>query len=231
MCECGCKAKGKGLYCFWCDETNPNLRRVALACSATAQSYVEAAQAFSRAQKADALLGTGAGQRDLARAEAHRLSLGRSARQAQRQLHALAEELEPARRAEVDDFLSGGRLQPIAAAVRTDALAWLIDSDCSAASAEAAVGRFDEALTRLTSLQTADDMIGYINDRLAQLADTSAADFATTNQNQQLCIAILIITSILGTMAIVFTLLCLLALCDPVTVLQQWVQQVCGTSS
>ena len=130
---------------------------------------------------------------------------------------------------ELDDFLSGGGLEPIGAAARTSALGWLVDSDCSAESAAAAVSRFDDALPRVTGLRSASDAFGYLDARFGQLADTSTADLETPYQNPE-CLLVLILSSLFLAMLLVFTVLCLLALCDPVTTFEQWVQQVCGVT-
>jgi hypothetical protein len=226
MAGCGCPHSDMVSNAIVHELTTPNHRGLALLLSAAARHYVTAIRSFARADKAEMLLGEGAGGRDLAEAEMHHESFRHLSGQAQRMLHLVAQELEADHQAALDEFLSGGGLQRLSAGARTRVLHALIDSESPTSVAAEAAGRLDEIQARIAQLRTADDAIGFIDQELSEFAATSTTELHRMAMGGS-CIAWLTIKSLVYTFWMVFQVICADGGCGGESLFGAWLAHVC----
>jgi hypothetical protein len=224
MIECRCR---QDLTLFE-SVTDPDLRDLLVLSVDAVRERISADRANGRARRADLLLGAGAGLRDRAQQEALDESATRLFSQARQILARSADALDTDRRTRLDTFLADGGLRRYARAAQATGLVILADSDCSMSDARQAAERLGAELRVIEEIQSTDDVVRYLDQRLDQLTAGPNLALRDANDISLLCFILLFFSSLYWYLLMVALYVCSALHCDAGAYFQQLLRQACG---
>lgn len=190
-----------------------------------AKAHVAYSRAWDSAQRAEILIGAGAGQERTWMARQHFRSRTTSLQHLGSAVEAFRASMEPGRVSRADELIAQGSVTELLASARHWAVAQLLDSDVSAGMAGEALSALDQRMEEITAASSA----GQLTELLARyVAGHITRTFEEAAQESGLCEIILILSSVFAVLVVVAAIICIFTLglgCNDI--LNQLLAQAC----
>ncbi len=175
-----------------------------------AQAQVKSRRAVNTSKRASVLLGGAAGEEFRKQA---RVSHDARTAALQKAKQALAEFVKGAGSSgekRFAEFVNAGRLQEVTKHARESSIQAILHSDASPAEAQTALKALDERLAKIGGLKSFADLTAYLDGHFDELIARKLSD-EQEDQNG-LCVLILIITSVFAVLVVVAAIICIFTL-------------------
>ncbi len=216
MCGCG--------QLPWSGGDDGQFRPMATHAVAAARSQVAHSRAMSASRRAQALIGDGAGGESAWAAQQHARSRAASLEHFGAALAEFTAAADEARVSRADGLIAAGAIRELAASARHTVTARLLASDISPDQAAAAAAALNQRMDDLASIGS----FGQLTEFLGRHLDNLSAGPYDGPLQSDLCILILLLSSVLLVLALLAAIICIFTLgagCSEI--LDQLIAQAC----
>jgi len=191
-----------------------------------ARAQVKSRRAINASKRAAILLGGDAGEEFRKQAEAHHQTRTAALQKTKQALSGFVKRKGSAGESRYAEFVRAGHLEEATKHAREQTIRAILHSDASPAEAQTALKALDERLDKIGGLKSFADLTAYLDQHLDELIGRKLSD-EQEDQNG-LCVLILIITSVFAVLVVIAVLICVFTLglgCQGI--LNQLLDQAC----
>lgn len=175
-----------------------------------ARAQVESRRAVNASRRATVLLGADAGKEFEKRAEMHHQTRTTELQRTKRALPEFLKGTGKSGESRFASFVRQGGLKELTDHARESSIQAMLHSDTSPEEARSALKALDERLAKIRELKTFQDLTSYFDQHLDELIGRKISE-EKEDQNG-LCVLILILTSIFAILAVIAVIICIFTL-------------------